>query len=168
MKPHKDHILLVLALIFLIGALLLMTSCNATKQVLKSPTATEKVAMEYIKMHPPRNDTQYIPGKVIKSDTTIYDTIPLPFPVKEKYTEHHYKETLVRDTIKIIDRSFAEGLLKRVEALEANELSLKDEIREWKKEAYIHRGIWIAIALGFLAWVGMKFLRPLIKAYLKI
>jgi hypothetical protein len=168
MKLHKENIWLLLALIFMIGAILLMTSCNATKQVLKSPTATEKVAMEYIKRYPPRNDTQYIPGKIITKDTTIYDTVPLPYPVKERYTEQHFKEILVHDTLKITDRSFAEGLAKRVDALELNEKALKAELKEWKTEAYVHRGIWIGIIVFFAVRLFYKVLRPLLKVYFKI
>ena len=164
----KSNIIFWLALILLVCAVILMSSCNATKKVLKNPSAMEKVAVEYIKANPRKNDTTFLPGKIIVSDTTIYDTIPLPYPVNEKYTERHFKETIVRDTVRIESREFENALVKRIEALEVSFKNMEKEKNEWKKEAWVHRGIWIAIAIGFLAWVGMKFLRPLIKAYFKI
>jgi len=161
MKPKIDYILLILAAIFLMGAVLMMMSCNATKKVLKNPVATEKVALEYIKKNPRKNDTTFLPGKIIVTDTTIFDTIPLPYPVKEKYTETKYRETLVRDTIRIVDRTFEQALVKRVDALEIGLAEMKQERNKWRTEAWIWRGIIFAVMAFFI-------LKPFIKSYIKI
>jgi hypothetical protein len=147
-------------LISLLAAALLMGGCNATKKVLKNPVATEKVALEYIKKNPRKNDTTFLPGKIIISDTTIYDTIPLPYPVKEKYTEYRNKETLVRDTIRIVDRTFENALVKRVDALEIGLTEMKQERNTWRTEAWIWRGIFFALLAFFI-------LKPFLKQYLK-
>jgi len=160
MKPKVDYILLILAAIFLMGAVLMMMSCSATKRVLRDPVKTEKVAVEYIKANPRKNDTIFTPGEVIQSDTTIYDTVPLPYPVKERYTEYRVKETLTRDTVTVISREFENGLIKRIDALEIGLTEMKQERNKWRTEAWIWRGIIFAIMAFFI-------LKPFIKSYLK-
>lgn len=155
-------------LMALLAAVLLMSGCSATKRVLKDPVKMEKVAVEFIKQNPRKNDTTFLPGKIIVSDTTIYDTIPLPYPVKEKYTQTNYRETLVRDTIIIVDRTFEQALVKDISQLKKDVEELKQDRNEWRTEAWVHRGIWIAIIIFFAARLFIRVIRPLLKAYFKI
>ena len=133
--------------------ILLFASCNPVKQVLKSPEKTDRVVVEYVKNNPPKNDTLYIPGTVTVKDTTIYDTIPLPYPVNHKYTETRVIEKRVRDTITIIDRSFTEALATRLKALEVQVSDLRADRDYWRKEARTRLYFLVGIVGLFLAWL---------------
>jgi hypothetical protein len=160
MKKLNDNILLILAFIFLLGAVLLMMSCSATKRVLRDPAKTEKVAVEYIKKNPRKNDTTFIPGSTVIKEVVTYDTVPLPYPVNEKYTERHFKEVVIRDTVKIESREFENGLIKRIDALEIGLAEMKQSRNEWRTESWIWRGIAFALLAFFI-------LKPFIKSYIK-
>jgi len=168
MKKINDNILLILAFIFLMGAVLMMMSCSATKRVLRDPVKTEKVAVEYIKKNPRKNDTTFIPGSVLVKDTTIYDTIQLSSPVNEKYTERHFTETIIRDTVKIESREFENKLLSEIAQIKKDIEEIKQDRNEWRREAWIHRSIWIAIIIFFAARLFIKVIKPIIKSYIKI
>ena len=185
MKRSYDIVLLILAVIFLVGALLLMSSCNTQRKLNKvavkvanNKEATQVFFDEYSLNHDiTQGEVVYVPGQTIVKDSIIRDTIYL-VGKGQTIMEKHYVNSLRVDTVfqdkpqtlAIIQicKSRNETLNSVIDSLNFNIADLAKGKKEWKKEAYIHRGIWIAIALGFLAWVGMKFLRPLIKAYLKI
>ena len=145
--------------LILLWILLLLIGCNPVKQVLKSPEKTGRVVVEYVKNNPPKNDTIFIPGTVTVKDTTIFDTIPLAYPVNHKYTETRVIEKRVRDTITIIDRSFTEALATRLKALEVQVSDLKTDRDYWRKEArtrlYVLIGI-VALFIAAIVWRVVK------------
>jgi hypothetical protein len=155
----KWIIILLMASVFYFS----LFSCNPVKQVLKSKESTEKVVREYVKDNPPKNDTLFIPGEVIRLDTTIYDSIPLPYPVNHKYTEKHYIKEHSRDTIKVIDRSFIDALNNRLTALEKDFTEMKADRDYWRSEARV-RLYWllglVAAIIGAGIFYVIKVLKP--------
>jgi hypothetical protein len=139
--------------------IILLFGCNPVKQVLKSPEKTDRVVVEYVKNNPPKNDTIFIPGTATVKDTTIFDTIPLAYPVNHKYTETRVIEKRVRDTITIIDRSFTEALAARLRALEVQVSDLKTDRDYWRKEArtrlYYLIGI-VGLFIAAIVWRVVK------------
>jgi hypothetical protein len=127
---------------------------------LRDPIKTEKVAVEFIKNNPRKNDTTFIPGSTVIKEVVTYDTVPLPYPVNEKYTERHFKEVIVRDTVKIESREFENGLIKRIDALEIGLAEMKQSRNGWRTESWIWRGIAFALLAFFI-------LKPFIKSYIK-
>ena len=132
----------------------LLFSCNPVKQVLKSKEATEKVVREYVKENPPKNDTLFIPGEVIFRDTTIRDSVPLPYPVNHKYTETRIIEQHIRDTVKVIDRSFIEVLNNRLTILEKEFAEMKADRDGWKAKAQV-RLYWLLALLAAILGAGV-------------
>lgn len=146
--------------------IILLASCNPVKQVLNSKDKTERVVREYVKNHPPKNDTLYIPGEVILRDTSWVDSIPIPFPVNHTIREVRIMEKAIRDTIKITDRSMLEALNNRLTKLEIDYAELKADRDYWRQQARVRLYalillIVIAIA-GTLGWLWLKF-QPRIK-----
>ena len=139
------------------------TSCNSVKQVLKSKEKTEKVVRQYVKDNPPKNDTLFIPGEVIRLDTTIYDSIKVPYPVDHKYIEKHYIKEHSRDTIKVIDRSFIDALNNRLTALEKEFVEMKADRDYWKSAArvrlYLLIGL-LTLILGAGVFYVIRILQP--------
>jgi hypothetical protein len=137
--------------------------CNPVKQVLKSQERTEEVVRDYVKKNPPKNDTLFIPGEVIHRDTTIRDSIPLPYPVNHRYTETRIIEQMVRDTIKVIDRSFIDALNNRLTKIETQFVEMKADRDKWKSAAQI-RLYWllalIALIIGAGVFYVIKILQP--------
>lgn len=143
--------------------ILLFASCNPVKQVLKSKEKTETVVREYVKVNPPKNDTLFIPGEVIRLDTTIYDSVKVPYPVDHKYVEKHYIKEHSRDTIKVIDRSFIDLLNTRLTNLEKAFVEMKADRDYWKSEARVRLywliGFMVAI-LGGIVFYIIKIFQP--------
>jgi hypothetical protein len=110
---------------------------------------TERVVVEYLKANPPKTQTFYLPGKdtTIIKDTIIYDSIRLPYPVNHKYTEIRYVDRLVRDTIKIVDRSFDSLYIRKINALEAIVSQLQAANKDMRKEIWTWR---IVTAIAFI------------------
>jgi hypothetical protein len=135
--------------IFSIIVILSFASCNPVKKVLQSPAMTERVVVEYLKANPPKTQTFYLPGKdtTIIKDTIIYDSIRLPYPVNHKYTEIRYVDRLVRDTIKIVDRSFDSLYIRKINALEAIVSQLQAANKDMRKEIWTWR---IVTAIAFI------------------
>ena len=115
--------------------ILLFASCNPVKKVLKSQEATERVVREYVKANPPKNDTTFIRGKDSIIERVELDTIPLPYPVKERYVERHYKEVTRVDTSKIKDKELLDALNKRLTVVENLLVQMTTERDYWRKEA---------------------------------
>jgi len=136
--------------------ILLFASCNPVKKVLKSQEATEEVVREYVKANPPKNDTLFIPGEVIHRDTTIYDSIPLPYPVNHKYTETRIIEQHIRDTVKVIDRTFMDALNKRLTVVENTLVQMTGERDYWKKEARTRLYFLLGIVGLFVAALAFR------------
>lgn len=155
-----------LAIILIIGLLFLLFGCNPVKQVLKSKEKTETVVREYVKDNPPKNDTLFIPGEVVFRDTTIRDSIPLPYPVNHKYTETRIIEQHIRDTIKVIDRSFIDALNTRLTTLEKEFTEMKADRDYWRSEARV-RLYWllglIALIVGAAVFYVIRILKPTIN-----
>lgn len=126
-----------------------MFGCNSVKNVLASQEKTEKVVREYVKKNPPKNDTMFIPGEVIRLDTTIYDSVPVPYPVNHKYTEKHYIKEHSRDTIKVIDRSFIDALNSRLTIVEDEFKAMKADRDNWRSESRL----WMYRFFGLLALI---------------
>jgi len=178
-------VLLILAVVFLVGAILLMSSCSTQRKLNKvavkvanNKEATQAFFDEYSLNHDiTESEVIYVPGKTIVKDSIIRDTIYL-VGKGQTIREKHYVNSLRVDTIfqdkpntlAIIQicKSRNETLNSTVDSLNFQIVDMGKVIKDWRKEAYIHRGIWIAIALGFLAWAFFKFLRPLLKLYFKI
>jgi len=136
-------------ILFSIAIILSFASCNPVKKVLQSPTMTERVVVEYLKANPPKTQTFYLPGKdtTIIKDTIIYDSIRLPYPVNHKYTEIRYVDKLVRDTIRIVDRSFDSLYIRKINALEAIVSELQASNKDMRKEIWTWR---IVAAIAFI------------------
>ncbi len=115
--------------------ILLFASCNPVKKVLRSQEATEQVVREYVKANPPKNDTTFIRGKDSVIERVELDTIPLPYPVKERYVERHYKEVTRVDTSKIKDKELLDALNKRLTVVENLLVQMTTERDYWRKEA---------------------------------
>lgn len=143
--------------------ILIFASCNPVKKVLQSQEATEKVVREYVKKNPPKNDTTYIRGKDSIIRWVEIDTVPLPYPVKEKYIERHFTEKSRVDTTKLKDRELLQALSNRLTLVENGLLQMTKERDYWKKEAqtrlYFLIGIVGAIVAGLVLWV-IKAFRP--------
>jgi hypothetical protein len=144
-------------------SIVLLAACNPVKQVLKSKEKTDEVVRQYVKENPPKNDTTFIPGEVIFRDTTIRDSVPLPYPVNHRYTETRIIEQHIRDTIKVIDRSFIEALNNRLEKLESEFTEMKADRDRWKSAAQI-RLYWllglILIIVGAGVFYVIRILQP--------
>ena len=110
---------------------------------------TERVVVEYMKANPPKTQTFYLPGKdtTIIKDTIIYDSIRLPYPVNHKYTEIRYVDKLVRDTIRIIDRSLDSLYIRKINALEAIVSQLQAASKDMRKEIWTWR---MVAAIAFI------------------
>lgn len=129
--------------------ILLFAQCSPVKKVLQSPEMTEKVVVEWLKVNPPKTQTVYLPGKdtTIIKDTIVYDSIRLPYPVNHRYTEIRYVDRLVRDTMKIYDRTFDSLLLRKVNSLEVIIDELRVDNKELRKEIWTWR---IIAAIAFI------------------
>ena len=121
--------------------LILLQACNPVKKVLQSPAMTDKVVVEYLKANPPKTQVTYLPGKdtTIIKDTVIRDSIRLPYPVNHRYTEIRYVDRLVRDTIRIVDRSYDSLLLRKINSLEVNISRLQADNKDLRREIWIWR-----------------------------
>jgi hypothetical protein len=109
-----------------------------------------------VKANPPKNDTLFIPGEVIHRDTTIYDSIPLPYPVNHKYTETRIIEQHIRDTVKVIDRTFMDALNKRLTVVENTLVQMTGERDYWKKEARTRLYFLLGIVGLFVAALAFR------------
>lgn len=135
-------------------AFFLLASCNPVKKVLQSPAMTDKVVVEYLKANPPKTQVTYLPGKdtTIIKDTVIRDSIRLPYPVNHRYTEIRYVDRLVRDTIRIVDRSYDSLLLRKINSLEVNISQLQAANKDLRREIWTWRIVaGIAFCLMMLA-----------------
>lgn len=134
--------------------ILLFASCVSEKKamnravgkVLTSQDATSKVISSYLKANPPKNDTTFIPGKEVVTTRVERDTIPLPYPVKEKYIERHYTESNRVDTARIKDRELLKAVVARLDSIEVQLKVMTKERDYWKKEAQNRLYILIGIA----------------------
>ena len=140
-------------ILFSIAVILSFAQCSPVKKVLQSPTMTEKVVVEWLKVNPPKTETFYLPGKdtTIIKDTIIYDSIRLPYPVNHRYTEIRYVDRLIRDTIKIYDRTYDSLMLRKVNSLEVIIDELRADNKELRKEIWTWR---IIAAIAFIC-VGL-------------
>jgi pyoverdine/dityrosine biosynthesis protein Dit1 len=136
-------------ILFSIVLIISFAACNPVKKVLQSPTMTERVVVEYLKANPPKTQTFYLPGKdtTIIKDTIIYDSIRLPYPVNHRYTEIRYVDKLVRDTIRIVDRSLDSLYIRKINALEAIVSELQADNKDMRKEIWTWR---IVAAIAFI------------------
>jgi hypothetical protein len=154
-------------IILFIGLLLLMFGCNPVKQVLKSKERTEKVVRQYVKDNPQKNDTLFVPGEVIRLDTTIYDTVPLPYPVNHRYTETRVIKEHSRDTIKVIDRTFIDALNSRLTVLENEFIAMKADRDKWRTEARI-RLYWLIGLILLILGAGVMYVIKVLKPSISI
>lgn len=147
-------------ILFSIAVILSFASCNPVRKVLQSPAMTERVVVEYLKANPPKTQTFYLPGKdtTIIKDTIIYDSIRLPYPVNHRYTEIRYVDRLVRDTIRIVDRSLDSLYIRKINALEAIVSELQASNKDMRKEILTWR-IVAAIAFILLMFAVYKLFR---------
>jgi hypothetical protein len=163
MIKGKSDIVKWFIIMLCIGLLILMFGCNPVKQVLKSKERTAKVVREYIRENPPVNDTMFLPGEVIRLDTTIYDSVPVPYPVNHRYTETRVIKEHSRDTIKVIDRTFIDLLNTRLTNLEKEFLEMKADRDMWRSEARV-RLYWllglILLIIGSGVFYVIKILQP--------
>jgi hypothetical protein len=136
--------------------ILLFASCNPVKKVLRSQEATEQVVREYVKKNPPKNDTTFIRGKDSVIERVEYDTIPLPYPVKEKYVERYYKNVSRVDTSKIKDRELLNALNKRLTVVENTLVQMTGERDYWRKEARTRLYFLLGIVGLFVAAIAFR------------
>jgi hypothetical protein len=140
-----------------------LNGCNPVKQVLKSPEKTEAVVVEYVKRNPPKNDTTFLPGDTLTITTVVKDSVKLPFPVNHRYTETHYIDRTITDTIKVIDRSFIDALNNRLTALEKEFTEMKADRDKWKSAAQV-RLYWLIglllLILGAGVFYVIRILQP--------
>jgi len=121
--------------------IIIFAQCSPVKKVLQSPSMTEKVVVEWLKVNPPKTQTVYLPGKdtTILKDTIIFDSIRLPYPVNHRYTEIRYVDRLVKDTIRIYDRTYDSLLLRKLNSLEVIIDELRADNKELRKEIWTWR-----------------------------
>lgn len=126
--------------------LCLLGSCSSVKDVLKSQEKTERVVTEWRKNNPlDTSKTRKEGAVVVVRDTTIHDSIPVPYPVNHRYTEIRYVNSLKVDTFYTRDTAM-EGLLKRnLIATEKVLVVVTKDRDEWK--AVARERLWILIAL---------------------
>ena len=157
MKNKVDLTEVVKWVIIALGALLFYLAiggCNPVKQVLKSQQKTEEVVREYVKTNPPKNDTAFIPGDTLTITKVVRDSIPLPYPVNHKYTETHYIDRTITDTVKVIDRSFIDALNNRLSKLELEFAEMKADRDKWKGMAQV-RLYWLIGLIAMIVGAGV-------------
>lgn len=120
---------------------------KAVKTVLASPSATDSVINGYLQKNPPKNDTTFLPGREVITERVHHDTIPLPYPVNDRYETTKIIEKRVTDTVKVMDKSFLESFQRQIDELRADVASIKAERDEWKGKAQDRRW-WLV-----LTWV---------------
>jgi hypothetical protein len=159
----NDIIKWIIIAIFAILFYAALNGCNPVKQVLKSKESTEKVVRQYVKDNPPKNDTTFIPGDTVQINYVVKDSVKLPYPVNHKYTEYHYIDRTIRDTVKVLDRSFIDALNNRLTALEKDFTEMKADRDTWKSKAQV-RLYWLiallVIILGAGVFYVIKILQP--------
>jgi hypothetical protein len=84
------------------------------------------------------------------------DTIPLPYPVKERYVERHYKEVTRVDTSKIKDRELLDALNKRLTVVENLLVQMTTERDYWRKEARTRLYFLLGIVGLFVAAIAFR------------
>lgn len=150
-------------IILFMAMMVLLFGCNPVKQVLKSQEKTEEVVRQYVKTNPPKNDTAFIPGDTLTITKVVVDSIPLPYPVNHKYTETHYIDRTITDTVKVIDRSFIDALNNRLSKLELEFAEMQADRDRWKSAAQV-RLYWliglIVIIVGAGVFYVIKVLQP--------
>jgi hypothetical protein len=156
-----------IVIIIFIGILFLVFGCNPVKQVLKSKERTAQVVREYIKDNPAKNDTIFKPGEVIRLDTVIRDSIPLPYPVTHRYTEKHYIKEHSRDTITIVDKTFETLLNARLTKLETEFTQMKADRDYWRAEARV-RLYWLLGIIGLIVGGGILYVIKVLKPSISI
>lgn len=142
------RVLLILSLFFI--------GCNPVKHILKDPNKVSQVVAEYVKQNPPKNDTIVHIGVPIVRDSTVRDTIPLPYPVKERYETIHYRDNIRVDTVKVIDRSLLDAMDTRVRNLENSVKAITEERDYWRKRAILYEIILAVIGVSVLLFFGFK------------
>ena len=162
-KMSKSEIGKWFIIILFVALMVLIFGCNPVKQVLKSQEKTEEVVRQYVKTNPPKNDTAFIPGDTLTITKVVVDSIPLPYPVNHKYTETHYIDRTVTDTVKVIDRSFIDALNNRLSKLELEFAEMQADRDRWKGAAQV-RLYWliglIVIIVGAGVFYIIKVLQP--------
>lgn len=150
-----------------IAILILLSGCKSLQKsieaVKNNSAATDEVVADYVKKHPPKNDTTYIKGETIVKDSLRIDTIPMPVPVPYKIVEKHYKETSQVDTSKITDRKFVEALSRRISVLEEKLIRTEAENKELKGELMKYKFLFfglLAVLLGGSVLYVIKVLKP--------
>ena len=136
-------------LLFSTVIILIFAQCSPVKKVLQSSAMTEKVVVEWLKVNPPKTQTVYLPGKdtTILKDTIVYDSIRLPYLVNHRYTEIRYVDRLVKDTIRIYDRTYDSLLLRKLNSLEVIIDELRADNKAMRKEIWTWR---IIAAIAFI------------------
>jgi Na+/melibiose symporter-like transporter len=142
---QKSELVKWIIIIIFIGVILMMFGCNPVKQVLKSKERTAQVVREYIRENPAKNDTIFKPGEVIRLDTVIYDSVPVPYPVNHRYTETHYIKEHSRDTMEIMDKKFEKLFNDRLSKVETELTAVKADRDHWRQEARFR--LWLLIGL---------------------
>ena len=162
-RMSKSEIGKWIIIILFMAMMVLLFGCNPVKQVLKSQEKTEEVVRQYVKTNPPKNDTAFIPGDTLTITKVVVDSIPLPYPVNHKYTETHYIDRTITDTVKVIDRSFIDALNNRLSKLELEFAEMQADRDRWKSAAQV-RLYWliglIVIIVGAGVFYVIKVLQP--------
>ena len=192
MKISKENIILLLGWMLLALAILLMAGCSAAKKAAKAQTALNKSAVKvannkeatgyFFDEYALNNDISkgevvYLPGEEIIKEKTIFDTIYLQGKgtvIREKYyTDRLRVDSFFSDspkTLSVLKLSMDQNdrLNYALDSLNFQIVGLNKTVKSWKTEAYVHRGIWIAIILFFAIRLFIKVIRPLLKIYFKI
>lgn len=181
-----QNILLALGLALSgIAVLLMLTGCNAQKKLNKSAVkvANNKEATgvffdEYGKQNDiSRGEVVYLEGEEVIKEKTVFDTQYLPGKatvIREKYyTDRLRVDSFFSDSPKTLSvlklsKDQNDRLNYALDSLNFRIADMGKVIKSWRTEAYVHRGIWIAIILFFAIRLFIKVIRPLLKIYFKI
>ena len=165
LKLSDTSIILVGYIVILLCALLLITSCNPVKQVLKDKQKLDEVAEVVVRSGYCANDTTI----VTKSDTTIvhdtaYQTDTLIEVTTKNDTQYVTlprkvitRTITIRDTIKsvVVDNARVSILQKDILKLRSEAIDLREEAGKWKSLAK-KRWWLLALLIGLVAGYALR------------
>lgn len=150
---HKRYPMKYLLIILILAT----AACNPVKQVLKSQEKTEKVVQKYMADHPSKPDTVHLAGRdtILVRQSVKIDTIPLPYPVKERYTETITRDRVIHDTLVITKCDGLEAVQKQVKELTDRLDRAEEKAGWWQKACLITWGI-LVVAVGAFIFLKLR------------
>ncbi len=164
---------LLIFYLFLIALVILLWGCSSVKQVLKSPTKTNKVVWSWMQNNPFKNDTTFIKGvdsfrvDTLESTEAVYVDCPeidkatnQPVKVKCPPAKIIYKQNFRTDTVKWED-------FNKLNILKSELSDNKGQITQLTKSVKSERQRGNKFLWLFIGVIGLWVLITVIKFYLK-